>query len=56
MYGDQLFLVMHHCLVLVTLNLGQRAQEVSLRKNEIIKIILYSQFSQKITSNIHSRK
>jgi hypothetical protein len=26
------------------------------RKNEIIKIILYSQFSQKITSNIHGRK
>jgi hypothetical protein len=26
------------------------------RKNEIIKIILYSQFSQKITSNIYSRK
>jgi hypothetical protein len=25
-------------------------------KNEIIKIILYSQFSQKTTSNIHSRK
>jgi hypothetical protein len=26
------------------------------RKNEIIKIILYSQFSQKITSNIHGTK
>jgi hypothetical protein len=26
------------------------------RKNEIIKIILYFQFSQKITSNIYSRK
>jgi hypothetical protein len=30
MYGDKVFLVMHQCLALVTLNLGQRAQEVSL--------------------------
>jgi hypothetical protein len=30
MYGDQVFLIMHHYLALVTLNLGQRAQEVSL--------------------------
>jgi hypothetical protein len=43
---------MHHCLALVTLNLGQRAQEVSLTG----KMKLYSQFSQKITSNIHGRK
>jgi hypothetical protein len=30
MYGDQVFLVMHHRLALVTLNLGQLAQEVPL--------------------------
>jgi hypothetical protein len=30
MYGDQVFLVMHHRLALVTLNLGQLAQEVLL--------------------------
>jgi hypothetical protein len=30
MYDDQVFFVMHHCLALVTLNLGQQAQEVSL--------------------------
>jgi hypothetical protein len=29
MYGNQVLLVMHHRLVLVTLNLGQPAQEVS---------------------------
>jgi hypothetical protein len=52
MYGDQVFLVMHHCLALVTLNLGQWAQEVSFTG----KMILYSQFSQKITSNIHGMK
>jgi hypothetical protein len=27
MYGDQVFLVMHHCFALVTLNSGQLVQE-----------------------------
>jgi hypothetical protein len=42
MYGDQVFLDMHHRLAFVILNLGKLAQAIPL-----IEIILYSEFSQK---------
>jgi hypothetical protein len=48
MYGDQVLLVMHHRLALVTLNLEQLAQEVPLTERSIkIKIIIYFQITQK---------
>jgi hypothetical protein len=48
MYGDQVLFVMHHRFALVTLNLGQPAQEVPLIANIfLIKIKLYSQINQK---------
>ena len=53
MYDDQVFLVMHHCLALVTLNLGQLIQEVTFTGK---KIILYFQLVKKIISNILGRK
>jgi hypothetical protein len=36
MDGDQVLLVMHHHLALVTLNLGQLAQEVLLTRKKIL--------------------
>jgi hypothetical protein len=57
MYGDQVFLVMHHRLALVTLNLGQLAQEVLLiGKKKLWKLYYIPNLVQKITSNIHDRK
>jgi hypothetical protein len=57
MYGDQVFVVMHHCLVLVILNLGQLAQEVPLAgKNKLWKLYYIPNLVKKITSNIHDRK
>jgi hypothetical protein len=45
MYSNQVFLIMHHRLALLTLNLGQPTQGVPLKgKKEIQKIILFSQF------------
>jgi hypothetical protein len=57
MYGDQAFLDMHHCFVLVILNLEQPAQEVPFTRNlKNIYIHYIPNLLGKITSNIYNRK
>jgi hypothetical protein len=57
MYGDQVLLVMHHRLALVTLNLEQPAQEVPFtRKKNYENYTIFQIYFKKITINIYNRE